>query len=475
MIEEAINKAKMLNKVIKRQHNLSNVWHLKLKTALHKIKVLIILTNKYRKNLKSKLEINSLKSYQFKQNQNKKNENILSKLSKLGIFWPSKKNLNNMKKNEEEIKILPNEVYKKQINSINVNDYLKNFGNQINNKEEIQVNQNLVNENITNSNNLSSQIKFMPSTTCSKIYLKEENIFNKTITDIVENKNPNKNFKEYTDKNGKNYFFKKKKKIYDSNITGKISIFNNNYLEKNSKSFKECEIINNSKDNRLIGEKINKDFILDNSNNLYEEVKMINNKEQREFKNDECLYREDTNSNNEIFKIEYFDFSFEAKNTNKFSKNSKKIMSIKNRSYLFQGNNKNQFSCVEISIESLRSFNNLAILIKSDIKTILVFLLYIYLWIYLMIFITAIYRQYGDNIFKICVMPLISMLVIKLAITFNVMMFLSTIILYFWGDFFMSTHKPPLLKMIIFKALVPPLAFLHYRALKTFRDLIKIV
>ena len=90
-----------------------------------------------------------------------------------------------------------------------------------------------------------------------------------------------------------------------------------------------------------------------------------------------------------------------------------------------------------------------------------------------MIFIRSIYQQYGDNFFKICVMPLISMLIIKLAITFNLMMLLTTIILYFWGDYFMIITKPPLFKFIIFKTFVPPLAFFHYSALKTFRELIK--
>lgn len=151
---------------------------------------------------------------------------------------------------------------------------------------------------------------------------------------------------------------------------------------------------------------------------------------------------------------------------------SKKIVSIKERFFLFP-NKEDIFSCFQLSISPIPKLDYIAGVLRSSIKSLIIFAIFIYIWLNLMIFIQVIYKQYGKNIFKICIMPLISMIVIKLLVTFNIMMFLTTIILYYWGDYFLNTIKLPFLANIIFKVLVPPLAFHHYSALNMYRELIK--
>lgn len=133
----------------------------------------------------------------------------------------------------------------------------------------------------------------------------------------------------------------------------------------------------------------------------------------------------------------------------------------------FNGENLDKnISCFQVSYSKLHSLQYLKNLITSEIKSTLIMFIYIFIWFYLMIFIQQIYKQYGNNIIKICVVPLISMLIVKLFITVNLMLFIATIILCKWGDYFLYSKKVAFIKQTIFNALVPPLALHHYAALR---------
>lgn len=172
------------------------------------------------------------------------------------------------------------------------------------------------------------------------------------------------------------------------------------------------------------------------------------------------------------FHIENFEIFYMSKKINKRNKKYNKLVEIKNRLFIFP-TNQNIFTCFQISISSPPVLEYLANLIKSKLKTFIIIFLFLYLWLEMMVFIKAIYIQYGDNFIEICVMPLVSMLVIDLLISFNFMLFITTFILYLWGDYFVNTSKLPLIPNIIFHGFVSPLAFHHYCALRTFKKLIK--
>jgi len=153
-------------------------------------------------------------------------------------------------------------------------------------------------------------------------------------------------------------------------------------------------------------------------------------------------------------------------NKEKKIKKYSKIFEIKKRSYNFYIKN-TKVDCFQISIINYKSIRNRKQQITSNIKFIFIIFLYFYLWFQLFIFIQSIYMSYGDNIFKICVMPLISMIFTKLVIIENIMILLTTLVLFFKGKYYTSIRreKYTLLKKIIFNAFVPPMAFEHYEAL----------
>jgi len=147
-------------------------------------------------------------------------------------------------------------------------------------------------------------------------------------------------------------------------------------------------------------------------------------------------------------------------------------LDITERKFLFP-NRANNISRFQLQIINFEVKSNILILMRSSIKEIIIFSIYIILWIYTAVFIRHIYKEYGKNIVKICIMPLILMIFIKLFITFTFMLFLSAFILHFWGDYFLNMRKMPILQNILFSAFVSPLAFQHYSALMIYRKLLK--
>ena len=156
---------------------------------------------------------------------------------------------------------------------------------------------------------------------------------------------------------------------------------------------------------------------------------------------------------------------YNAKKEKEIKKYSK-IFEIKKRSYNFYIKN-TKVDCFQISITNYKSIKDRKQQITSKIKFTLVILLYFYLLFKIALFIQSIHMSYGDNIFKICVMPLISMILFNLLITSNIIILLSTIVLFYKGRYYTSIRpeKYGLLKKIIFWVFVRPMAFRHYQAL----------
>lgn len=154
-------------------------------------------------------------------------------------------------------------------------------------------------------------------------------------------------------------------------------------------------------------------------------------------------------------------------------KPKKMILNIQTRSYTFPCKDSSIFNCQKITILPVSKFSDIGVFIKSSSKIFIVSAIYLVLWFYIAVFVESIYKQYGNNIFKICVMPLISMLFIKLVIVVNIMLLIATIVLYFKGKAFLNNAKNNVFVTVIFKALVPPLALNHYSAILTYQNFTK--
>jgi hypothetical protein len=130
--------------------------------------------------------------------------------------------------------------------------------------------------------------------------------------------------------------------------------------------------------------------------------------------------------------------------------------------------------CLELTIGPTPNYGLKRELKKQILKTVklgLTAVILLYVWYWLAVFIQSIYTQYGTNIVKIVIMPLVSMLFTKFVITFNIMLFLSTILVYFFGARFYANSKSSLEK-IIFGALVPIIALNHHKAILMFRQIV---
>jgi hypothetical protein len=126
------------------------------------------------------------------------------------------------------------------------------------------------------------------------------------------------------------------------------------------------------------------------------------------------------------------------------------------------------------AITSIQSkvFQSKSLVIRSWIKFLLITGLYIFIWLYSSVIILRIYQSYGNNFFKICVMPLISMIFIQMVVVANIMIFLSSVLSFYWGNFFYSMNKFSILKFI-FSLLVPLLVQNHHKAILMYRNIIK--
>jgi len=531
LIEEAQKKRLLLEKALKKNFHLIDNWQIKLTNASLKLQTILIITRSYRNklmnsekhkkgkqlkfqnNMQSKLSKNretiDISVMQNIQNKSRKNSHIFKEIKNLKFTDNQTKAHSFRTKTDSEIYTAnEKENINKRTNSINKENYRnkensieKNNNNFLNfeksnekymnvnevNLDELKINSKklfkipeeriIIDIGDVNSLSANSNKSFKSS---DRLNYKLENInkyplnndYKNTI--LVKKKKKNQNFEksefnsEYNDENkqriedtkSKNkkilrkisadtkssYFAKSKNDIFSNE-----GFFEENYKFNKLKLKKGALIIGDPKHNKQ----------LTPNKNLIESSNVLKLKEEKKLK----AYTEVN------MQIEKCELCYHAAKINKY-KLKKKLITIKKRGFLFPSNI-NIFTCNQITIINIAKLDYITGLIKTGIKTLIILFLYLYIWVYLMVFIQSIYKQYGKNIIKICIMPLISMLVIKLAITFNVMMFMTTLILYFWGDYYLNTIKLPIISMVIFKGLVPPLAFHHYSALKLFRELIK--
>jgi len=536
LIEEAQKKRLMLEKALKKNFHLIDNWQRKISSAGLKLKTILIMTSSYRKKL-MELEQAKNKNRKELTVQNNLQLNLIENQIAIENFEMNKNDKNSLHNSKYEIEIENSDQIDKNVNIQQnlklknesekidlLNEKENKYKNEISNNQEIQgIYENSIEKNKNSQNSGQSigkninlnegnledlkinSMKFEPNSEDKFLLNKED--FNNNLTDIRDNsfklnkkrsfeikletnkiyglnkdnktsilkkrKNKNKNFEKgemrcifkneenpMIEENNNNdkpvlrkisadtncYFFDKREK---SIFLQKSSILENPNLKKSKKN-NETFIITNGRNEKL-----------NNLENLNETSNSVLIKEQQKIK----VYLQVD------LQIEKTEINYDALKKNKY-KEKKKLIVIKKRGFIFPSN-LNIFSCNQISITNIATLDYISGLIRTGIKTFIIIFLYLYIWLYLMVFIESIYKQYGKNIVKICVMPLISMLFIKLVITFNVMMFMTTVILYFWGDYFLNTIKLPLIPMVIFKGLVPPLAFHHYSALKLFRELIK--
>jgi len=343
------------------------------------------------------------------------------------------------------------------INNNNLNPFQKSISQNLQNKEAIHENcfkksPNFLNDKFSqeNINSITNTIDYLLHKNLDSLTIENSKKESNLLQDYEIKKNNNKNnILENLNIEPKEDIPNHLNILEDLNIEPKENIPNNLNIKLNNRDLKEN---NYGKTKTKINIQISKYY--KEGKNSYSEITSQNKKINNLF------------INNEI------EISFLGKK--EIIKNPKKMfITFGKRTFNFPIKDLNKIYCERITITEYSKINNLIIEMRSISKSTIYFFVFIFLWIYILIFIKTIYRQYGGNIFQICVLPLISMIFIKLLIEVNFFILITTIILHFKGKEYINNFKKKLVTKIIFKIFVPAPAISHYSAIITYQNLIK--
>lgn len=121
-----------------------------------------------------------------------------------------------------------------------------------------------------------------------------------------------------------------------------------------------------------------------------------------------------------------------------FLKKFKKSFSVKkDKKHIYYGDRKFTFpgKFVNISCNHLYIMKNYEISIPKHLKRVyvkiyLIFIIYFVILLYLMIMIQNIQTKYGNKFIELCILPFFNNLLVKYLFTFNIMMLITSFLLY---------------------------------------------
>ena len=109
---------------------------------------------------------------------------------------------------------------------------------------------------------------------------------------------------------------------------------------------------------------------------------------------------------------------------------------------------------------------------RSSLKNKIIVFLFISSYFILIIMVTSIYNKYEDNIVKICISPLVSVVLIKFFVTQNIMIFVHTFFMFFFGEKFYSDFAKSLNPLgLVFKFVIPAISKTNHKAVLIYRKL----
>jgi hypothetical protein len=223
--------------------------------------------------------------------------------------------------------------------------------------------------------------------------------------------------------------------------------------KKSLEKFLESRLLlENSPNDLFYNDALYHDLKYEQEDKIKYDIIILDNKRNYEICNniDICYIQHTTNNNKKVTKTYYQD----------------KIYLRYNRNYLIEGFS---FEIISYDIDNILRIKKTS-KFPTYLKIFLISLIFIIIWISLLILIKSIYESYGNNFIKICIMPLVSLLFVKLFIIANVLIFIQTILLWKYGKKYYSNPKRSFLLNIIFKALVPPKSNNQFKSIISFRE-----
>jgi hypothetical protein len=114
--------------------------------------------------------------------------------------------------------------------------------------------------------------------------------------------------------------------------------------------------------------------------------------------------------------------------------------------------------------------------LRAKIKLSVFIFIFISSWIYMVFAITDIYNKYEDNISKICVNPLISVMLIKFLVIQNLMILIYSFILFKFGDELYKDNRNSIKPInLILKYFIPRISKANYKALLAYKKFMDVV
>jgi len=168
-----------------------------------------------------------------------------------------------------------------------------------------------------------------------------------------------------------------------------------------------------------------------------------------------------------IVNPEYFQY---LRRENQFYKanNFIKYFYLRDRKFIFPGKFFN-ISCFELYIIKNEQIALPKYFKRVYIKIFLTFMIYFIILFYLMILIQNIQTKYGDNFIQLCILPFVTTLLMKYLFTFNIMMLITSLILYNFGEYILNNKKVPLFIYGVSKLFISPVVLNHYYAIKLYQ------
>jgi len=106
---------------------------------------------------------------------------------------------------------------------------------------------------------------------------------------------------------------------------------------------------------------------------------------------------------------------------------------------------------------------------RSNVKSWSYLVLFVASWMFLFIMITDVYNKYESNMYDISISPLVSVLLVKFLVTQNIMIFIHTFIMYFFGEKYYNDNRKKLSPLhMIFHYVIPPIAKANHKAILAF-------
>jgi len=181
----------------------------------------------------------------------------------------------------------------------------------------------------------------------------------------------------------------------------------------------------------------------------------------------------------ERLKITYYYQTIQKTTTrNIFGRIENYLTSISNFRYFWLKDPRNILTIDSISIQIIdkHCLDEEAIKRKfrSNIKSWSYVSLFLLSWMLLFIMITDVYNKYESNMYDISISPLISVLIVKFLVTQNILIFIHTFIMYFFGEKYYNDNRKKLSPLhMIFRYVIPPIAKANHKAILAFQKFSK--